>query len=273
MAPQRPDFQHSVLHAELGELQRRDRRDPSRRACRPLRLPRERLVRSVLLAVAGTVALLLARPLVAMLWSDELVWWVTKMELSGQVAPAPAAEPLPWRIAVPLVRLFAGAPSAAALMYHAIGVVALWWAAGLLPGRARPLARLLRVAGVIHSTAVLFFWHWPASFAHASDAHIADGLQQCWVLMLLTPWLHLGTYYLLDVRWRHRVTLTLLTWAYLFLLAPLLYAAHALVLHGVGLLAMPLLYLMGGALVAVLGMVALHGWAASWGLATPAAGH
>ena len=266
--PARPAFQHSVLDAVLGELHPRGTQDAAA-SRRGLRLPRERLAQALLLALALTGLLLLLRPFIATLWADELVWWITRMELSGQASAHLDPAELPFLIATPQVQLFIDAPSTAALMYNAIAVVALWWLAGLLPDAARPAGLLLRAGCVIHGAAVLFFWRWPASFPHAVGEHIGHGLQQCWLLMLLAPWLHLAIHWLHDVGWHHRLTLTLLTWLYLFLLAPLLYATHALVLHAGGLLAMPLLHLMFGVVVAVIGIVALYGWAMSWSTVTP----
>ena len=81
--------------------------------------------------------------------------------------------------------------------------------------------------------------------------------------MLLTPWIHLPTFWFFEVSWWARLGVTLLTWAWLLLLAPLLYALHALVLHHAGLLAMPLLHLLFGVMVAIIGFVAIYGWAIS----------
>jgi hypothetical protein len=264
--PAPPAFRHSVLHAVLGELRHRGHRGGRimpHRSIWGLHLPRHRLARATLLAVALTAGLLL-RPFIATLWADELVWWITKMELAGRVSAHLEPVDLPFLIATPRIHLFADVPAIATLTYNAIGVVAVWWLAGLLPDVARPGGYLLRFGCVIHGAAVLYFWIWPASFPHSVDEHIGNGLQQCWALMLMAPWIHLATYYLFDVGWHHRVTLTLMTWAYLFLLAPLLYALHALVMHAGGLLAMPLLHLMFGVMVPIIGFVALYGWAMGW---------
>lgn len=263
----RPDFQHSVLHAVLGELTPRGARGgrvQMHRSIWGLHLPPHRLAGSVLLALVLTALLVLLRPAIAALWSTELLWWVTRMELSGRFAAITEHGVLPFQIATPTITLFVSAPLPTTLMFNAIGVIAAWWLAGLLPDVARPGCYLLRLAAVIHGAAVLFFWIWPASFPHSVNEHIGNGLQQCWALMLLAPWIHLCTYYLFAVTWAQRLTLTLLTWAYLFVLAPLLFALHALVLHAWGPLAMPLLHLLFGVMVTIIGFVALYGWAMGW---------
>ncbi|MDZ7855713.1 hypothetical protein [Sphaerotilus sp.] len=263
----RPDFQHSVLHAVLGELTPRGARGgrvQMHRSIWGLHLPPHRLAGSVLLALVLTALLVLLRPTIAALWSTELLWWVTRMELSGRFTAITEHSHLPFQIATPTLMLFVNAPLPTTLMFNAIGVVAAWWLAGLLPDVARPGCYLLRFAAVIHGAAVLFFWIWPASFPHSVNEHIGNGLQQCWALMLLAPWIHLCTYYLFAVTWLQRLALTLLTWAYLFVLAPLLFALHALVLHAWGPLAMPLLHLLFGVMVTIIGFVALYGWAMGW---------
>lgn len=261
------DFQHSVLHAVLGELTPRGARGGRvlmHRSIWGLHLPRQRLVQSVLLAIALTAVMVLLRETIATLWSGELLWWVQRLELSGRFSGITEHGLLPFQIATPTVNLFVSAPRATTLQFNAIGVVAVWWLAGLLPDVARPGGYLLRFAAIIQGAAVLFFWIWPASFPHSVAEHIGNGLQQCWALMLLAPWIHLCTYSLFAVTWVQRVALTLLTWLYLFLLAPLLFALHALVLHAWGLLAMPLLHLLFGVMVAIIGFVAIYGWAMSW---------
>ena len=227
-------------------------------------LPPHRLAGPVLLALVLTALLVLLRPAVATWWSAELLWWVTRMELSGRFTAITEHGHLPFQIATPTIMLFVSTPLPTTLMFNAIGVVAVWWLAGLLPDVARPGGYLLRFAAVIHGAAVLFFWIWPASFPHSVNQHISSGLQQCWALMLLAPWIHLCTGSLFAVTWVQRAALTLLTWAYLFVLAPLLFALHALVLHAWGPLAMPVLHLLFGVMVAIIGFVALYGWAMGW---------
>lgn len=261
------DFQHSVLHAVLGELTPRGARGGRvlmHRSIWGLHLPRQRLVQSMLLAIALTAVMVLLRETIATLWSGELLWWVQRLELAGRFSGITEHGLLPFQIATPTVNLFVSAPRATTLQFNAIGVVAVWWLAGLLPDVARPGSYLLRFAAIIQGAAVLFFWIWPASFPHSVAEHIGNGLQQCWALMLLAPWIHLCTYSLFAVTWVQRVALTLLTWGYLFLLAPLLFALHALVLNAWGLLAMPLLHLLFGVMVAIIGFVAIYGWAMSW---------
>lgn len=265
--PATPAFQHSVLHAVLGELSHRGHRGGrimQHRSLWALHLPRQRLLRSVLLTLALTGVLLVLRETIATLWSEQLVWWLTRVELPGRFVAQLEHGYLPFQVATPVINLLAAAPEPTTLMYNALGVAVLWWASAWLPDVMRPACYLLRFGALIHGAAVFFFWMWPASFPHSVNEHINNGLQQCWVLMLLAPWIHLCTYYLFGVGWGQRLAVTLLTWTYLMLLAPLLYAVHALALATFGLIVMPLLHLMFGVMVAIIGFVAIYGWAMAW---------
>lgn len=268
-APRRrgPAFQHSLQHAVLGELDRRGQRSARsvmHRSIWGLQLPRGRLLRSTLLALALTLLLVALREGIAQAWATQLVWWLDQMGLDGRWSARIEPGLMPWHMGAPRVSLAVSAPQDLTLAGNALGVALLWWAAGRLPDAARPGAYLLRFCALIQGTAVFFFWLWPASFPHSVDDHIGNGLQQCWSLMLLAPWIHLGTYYLFSVTWVQRLAVTGLTWGWLLLLAPLLYALHALVIATFGVLAMPLLHLMFGVMVAIIGFVAIYGWAMSW---------
>jgi len=265
-------FQHSLQHALLGELGRRGHRGGRilpHRSIWGLQLPPGRLWQCSALALGLTLLLLCAQEAIGEVWSEQLLWWMAQMALPGRYGLSAAAvdaqvAAMPWQIAVPQVQLSLSAPLDVTLAINAGAVALLWWGAGRLPDAFRPGMYLLRLCVLIHGCAVAFFWLWPASFPHSVEEHMAIGLQQCWSLMLLAPWIHLGTFYLFSVGWHQRIALTLITWAYLFVLAPLLYALHALVISTCGLLAMPLLHLMGGVIVAIVGFVALYGWAMSW---------
>lgn len=262
-----PAFQHSLQHAVLGELDRRGQRSaraPMHRSIWGLQLPRRRLLRSTALALVLTLVLLALREAIAQAWAGQLVWWLGQLGLEGRWSAQIEPGQMPWHMGAPRVSLAVSAPQELTLAGNTLGVLLLWWVVGRLPDAARPAAYLLRLCAIIQGTAVFFFWLWPASFPHSVDDHIANGLQQCWALMLLAPWIHLGTYYLFAVSWAQRLAVTLLTWGWLLLLAPLLYALHALVIARFGVLAMPLLHLLLGVMVAIIGFVAIYGWAMSW---------
>ena len=229
-----------------------------------LRLTARRLAAGALMTLFFSAVLGLAQSTLAMLWSRQLVWWMQALALPGQFAQADLAGIGLLSMPVPLIDLPLADVGALALAAHGLACTALWLVAGWLPDSAKPGAYLLRFAVLIHSASLLYFLLWPASFAHSPISHIGGGLRQSWTLMLLTPWLHFFTYYLFPFALWQRLLLTSLTLAYLALLAPLQYASHAALLSMLGAVAMPVLHLLLGVMLPILGLVALYGWGMSW---------
>lgn len=233
------------------------------RSIRSLRLPPGRLLAGALLAAAFTVALLRLQPWVARAWSNVLLWWMRGLALPGDFTPAVGGGEVA-TLAVPGLELRLRGLTGLAVLGHAVALVLLWWLPARLPDAARPLTFLLRFVALTHGAALLFFVLWPASFPHSVRSHVGSGLRQAWMLMLLTPWLHLATFYIFPVAWWHRVLLTLLTLLFVLVLTPLQYACHAALVVLLGLVAMPVLHLLGGVMLPILGFVALYGWGMSW---------
>jgi len=235
-----------------------------------LQLPLHRLGMGLLIALGCTALLVLAQPLVERAWAGQMVWWMHALGLQGQFQPVMQGDADVFSLAVPLIDVQLPDIGASRLMLHALAIAALWIVAGWLPDAAKPAAYLVRFAVIIHATAIAYFLLWPGSFPHSGMGHAAGGLRQGWALMLLTPWLHLFTYYLFPFEVWQRVAVTAATVLFLFVLTPLQYASHAALLSVLGLVAMPLLHLLFGVMVPILGLVALYGWAMSW--YDPAAG-
>ena len=263
---QRPHPRH------LQQLRRQGHRGGeilTHRAIRSLNLPWQRLIGGALLALAFTGLLAAVQPWVATLWGAEMVGWMKALALPGQFAMAVPGDGNLFILPVPLIDLPAHNLARAGVAAHGLAVVAVWVLAGWLPDAAKPGAFVLRFAALLHGSAVLYFLFWPASFPHALSAHVSGGLRQSWALMLITPWLHLCTYYLFPFPAWQRVALTAVTLLFITVLAPLQYASHVALLHLAGPILMPLLYLLFGLMVPVLGLVALYGWAMSWCAPTP----
>ncbi len=234
-----------------------------------LQLPLHRLALGLLIALGYSALLaLLQAPLVAF-WHAQMLAWLQGLDLAGplpavDLAALEAAESgwfSPPRLALDLAMSDLGPVGLAA---HALACVVLWTGAGWLPDSGKPGAYVLRFGVLIHAASVLYFSLWPGSFGHSLDGHVNAGLRQTWMLMLLTPWLHLCTYYPFPFAWWQRLALTGVTLLYLLLLAPLQYTTHAVLLVATGPVLMPLLHLLFGVMVPILGLVALYGWGMSW---------
>ena len=226
--------------------------------------PLARLGSGLALAAALTAALLAVRPLLAAAWADVLVGWMQALALTGRFDAVPHGDEGALGLGVPLIDLRPRPQHDLAPFGHGAAAMAVWWLAGRLPDAARPGAYLLRFAALIHAASVIFFSLRGASFPHSLLDYPTEGLRQAWALMLVVPWLHLATYYLFPFALWRCAALSVLTLAWMALLAPLQYALHAALLHGFGPIVMPLLHLLFGVTVPVVGFVALYGWAMSW---------
>ena len=234
-----------------------------------LHLPRQRLAVGLLIALGYTGLLALLQAPLAAFWDWQMLAWLQGLDLTGPVLAADLAmaDPVALRLfslPVPQVDLAMSDVGNIGLAAHALACVVLWVAAGWLPDSAKPGAYVLRFAVLIHAASVLYFSLWPGSFSHSLGGHVSAGLRQSWLLLLLTPWLHLCTHYLFPFPLWQRLALTGVTLLYLALLAPLQYTTHAVLLVLAGPVLMPLLHLLFGVMVPILGLVALYGWGMSW---------
>jgi hypothetical protein len=237
---------------------------PRHRAIASLHLPLQRLCAGLALAIGLTVLLVLMRSWVEQAWAVEIVWWMRALELPGHFDVQGRGGDGMLALAVPFIDVQLAAPDEWTPLWHGAFVVGVWWGAGRLSDAAKPVAYLLRFAALIHGASVVFFIFWPASFPHSVDQHLGSGLRQAWHLMLLAPWVHLATYYLFPFAFWQRCLLSVLTWGFLFVLTTLQYALHVALVQYMGLMVMPLLHLVFGVMLAIIGFVALYGWAMGW---------
>ena len=230
-----------------------------------LRLPKRRLAGGLLIALGFTLLLALAKHEIATAWGRQLIAWMHALEVPGMFVPDDAASTDMFSLPVPLIDVQLRDLGMLAIAAHALAALLIWVLSGWLPDAARPLSYLLRFAVLIHAAAIVYFWFWPASFPHPLSNHVAGGLRQSWALMLVTPWLHLCMYYIFPFAVWQGVALTTVTLLFLFVLTPLQYACHAALVYGLGPIMSPLLYMLFGVMVPMLGLVALYGWGMSWG--------
>jgi len=251
-------------HARARQRGHRGGAIPQHRSIWSLKLPLHRLGLGVLIALGFTGLLALLQAPLAAFWSWQVLGWLDALGLDGQFAPALLQGSSLFTLPVPQVDMALSDVSLVSLAGHGLACVVVWVAAGWLPDSGKPGTYVLRAMVLIHGASVLYFALWPGSFSHSVTGHVRAGLQQSWMLLLLAPWLHLCTYYLFPFPVWQRLALTAVTLAYLALLAPLQYATHAVLLVLAGPVLMPLLHLLFGVMVPILGLVALYGWGMSW---------
>lgn len=245
-------------------LRRRQPRRGPHRAMRSVPVSVRRVLAGVALAALFTGALASIQGWVASAWTGQFAWWMHQLDIPLTGGTRLDDTHTLWLLPVAHFELPLRVVAAWAPWAHALVSLAVWWGAGRLPDAARPAMYLLRFAVLLHGCAIVYFLLWPGSFQYSVFQHTSGGFRQMWALMLLVPWLHLLIYYPLPYSFQNRVLLTLATLVYLGILTPLLYAVHAALIHVLGLIVMPLLELLFGGMLAIIGAVALYGWAMSW---------
>lgn len=230
-----------------------------------LNLPLRRLLLGSTLALGYTLLLALVQDVVAEGWINAVLWWLQSLGVPGQYGGGVGMDG-PFLLAQPVPLLLPDLPEThlGQLGWHALVLLLLWVGSAYLPDAARPLGYLVRFGVLMHACTLVFFAGWHEVFPHTVYSHVAANLRQSWLLMLLTPWLHLATFYVFPFGVWRQAALTGLTLLWLLLFSPLQYALHAALLAQTGLVLMPLLHVLFGVVLSILGMVALYGWAMGW---------
>ncbi len=136
-------------------------------------------------------------------------------------------------------------------------------ASGLLRGHATPLRYLVRVLCGIQALSVLYFAALPGEFPYPVDRHAHDLASTGFVTMLAVPVLLALGYGVVTVSLVRKLAFTALVLGYFALYVPHQLVLHLLVLHHLGTVFMPLLFMAFGALFNMLVFVALYAWTAS----------
>lgn len=229
-------------------MNRRPRPRPlPRRAVWRLALPVPRVAAALLQALAWTVLLAAARPVFEALWQAALGGWLQTLALPSEGGD--------------------GMPGPGALVAYAAAAGSTWWAAARLARageRWRPAVLLLRLAAAALAVGAAAAALWPQALAGAIEGHARLMLWAFVLLIAAAPWVHALAAGLLQLPPSRQAALSALSVLWLALLAPLLTASHLALLSVLGLPVLPLLHLLLGAPLALLGLVALGAWVVRW---------
>jgi hypothetical protein len=227
-------------------------------------------VSSVDVLLAATLTVVTSAVIVGGLGSIGRLWSWMYTQLAGPLGFTGGVgqrmfdvRPLPG-FSLPYINMQAPAPSNtvwwAALVITALVLVVSF----ILPHAFLPLAYVLRLMVIVHSTALVFFRVAPSRFPYDLPQYISSMLAAGVAVLAVTPALLGLTYYLIDVGVVRKVLLTLAMVGHLIVFIPLQYAVHAwLVLHGT-LLVLPVLFMFFGLLPEVMVLIAFYGWGMSW---------
>ena len=232
-------------------------------------MPHERGRQGLSLMLGPIFALAVAwaiRPLILPLWAFIERFWCAHVAPAVTVIRMPYA--LPWGVSlpVPVPDLGASGPSRAAWMTSVLLVGVTLLLAIFLRRRHLPLSLALFTLAVVFVVGAAGFTPLLAPFPYVIPGYIQSMLLMGLTLMFMTPFMLMVIYYPLDFGLGKKVAVTLLALTWLALILPCQFCLQAFVINGLGLIALPVLFLLLGLLLDIMGLVALYAWGMSWRL-------
>jgi len=237
---------------------------PVHRAISHLEVETSRIVGSVALVVLAIVAW-------ASAWTFVVRGWSATARLCFEILGVPASVEIVqrelvfgWFLDVPRYVVFATSPGPAAWSLG-LGITALMLLVPIfLPDRARPIGYLLRLLAAVQVSSQVVFALFPTAFPYDVAGLTEVSLLANLFVIGLVPVIMGFAFFPLSYGWKHRIAAMLFPMLHLSVAVPLLYVAHAWILHHGSLLWMPLLFWAFGLVLTVSTIVAFYGWAAGW---------
>ena len=237
---------------------------PTHRALVRLELRAIDVVLSVVVVATALTAWIWAWPWVARGWAGAARFLFEVLAVPAQVSVVRRELLGAIGLDVPRFDVAAGAPSTLQWWLGLIVVAVALVVAALLPHRFRPLAQLLRLLSAVQISSQLVFALFPGAFPYDVGGMTETLLLASLFVIGLVPLIMGFAYNPLAFDWSRRIAATVIPMLHLILTVPLLYVAHAWVLHHGSLLWMPLLFWAFGLVLSVFAIVAFYGWAVSW---------
>lgn len=256
-----------IHHRHLGH---RGSLIPVHRALNHLEVESPRLAASVALVILATVGWAMAWPFVTRLWA-------AVGRVCFEILDVPATVDVVTRdfvfgltLDVPRFAVASAIPGAAAWSVG-LGVTAILLLLPLfLPDRWRPVAYMLRVLAAVQVSSQVVFALFPMAFPYDVGGLTETSLLANLFVIGLVPLIMGFSFFPLTYGWSQRLAAMVLPMLHLTLAVPLLYVAHAWILHHGSLIWMPLLFWAFGLVLTVFTIVTFYGWSASWTPRLPA---
>jgi len=221
---------------------------------------RRGLLGDALLAVALAELWWLSLGWVAGTWARGLDFLRQVFGLEGYVVVVDYS----WGLRVPYLMVESSLPSFGTWVGGAVLTVVLLVASFLLPRRVLPIAYMLRIIAGFQLVAQVFFAFWPEAFPYDTSGYVHGMLITGVGFVALTPLLLGLAYFVFDFGFWRKLGLALLVMLFFSVFFPMQYMAHALALHHLSLLYLPLLFFVFGLPLDVVLFIALYGWGVSW---------
>lgn len=256
-----------VLQRKINDMRFRGVRGSAieqHRAIYQIRLSKRNLVMALLLPLLFNIVLLALLSPVLRLWHVLFEFWSAQLA-SGAKVLVHAVDLGHYMLALSSPDLGAAPPSTAMWWGTLIGCVLIVLATRFIsPDRFLPVTYIIRACVLVQVTALIYFYCWPTQFPYDAAGYLSDALTMALLFLFMVPWILGLTYYIFSFSLLQNCALTTLILAYFVLAFPMQYMLHAYALHHLGLLYMPLFYLVFGVFLDVMMFVALYSWGMSW---------
>ncbi|MGS0741033.1 hypothetical protein ACVBEF_04220 [Glaciimonas sp. GG7] len=233
------------------------------RSLRALSFPNSRWLEVVMLPLGLNALTLYLLPDLTDFWSDFLSFWLVRLDLPGAISVTFEFSVREKMIAIPALHLAGAIPSASGWLLHVAVTLFVLALSFWLPVSAMPYRYLLRVLVLVHSTSLLYFGVAPASFPYDLETYSRDAFIMMMVFLFIIPWILAFSYYVYAFSVAKKIGFTLLMMLYFCVFGPTQLLVHAIFLHSLSVLMLPLLYLVFGAFLNVMLFMAFYSWAMS----------
>lgn len=224
-----------------------------------LRMTPRAALELLLMVVLPCGALLAFKPQLMGLWQSTMLWWSTQLGLPLELVRTGDSASLEWLVSYNDALMPEPNVTLITAMVVIVAFASTWW----MSDRQVPLKYLVRTLCVVQASAVLFFMVAPNRFPYSLTGHLAATLNAGFYLMLAVPVLLALGWGVMRVPLHQKLLYPVVMVAYFVVWLPHQALLHALVVHHLSALFMPLLYLCFGAVLDLMIFVALYSWLAS----------
>lgn len=223
-----------------------------------------RVAKSVLLSLAGAIALVALLPLLGRaytLFYEEVVWWVG---LPAGVSTTEYHIGTLLTVPVPYLRLAAPWPATWQWIVVASATAIAFLLSFLLSSRFLPARYFLRFVAMVQAVSLGYFAFSSPPFLYPLPGYTSGMLAAGMAVLVLVPIVLGFAFYIFDHDIVAQVLFTLAVIGHMAVLIPIQVLIHAWLSHYLSALVQPTLFFVFGLLLEVLVFVAFYGWAMSW---------
>lgn len=155
-------------------------------------------------------------------------------------------------------------PSTFTVIANAVALLVMLLVSLVISAEKAPLRYFLRMIVLLHGMSVVYHVLPGRDLPYTVGGYVSGLLAAGVTVIALVPIVLALTHWLFDFSVGKKVGLAVGVMAYLYVLIPLKYALHAVILHVGGMIYLPILFVLFGLPIEVMIFVAFYGWGMSW---------